>query len=275
MTAKVVSSEELMAPERHVFLSPHYDDIALSCGGTAARISASGGRPDVALIFGDHPDPAERLTDFAHTLHTQWGLDAAEVIAARRAEEAAASAVLGTQAAFLPFRDAIYRGHRYMSNEQLFGAPAADESGLASLIISAAGLEPENSDSARVYAPLAVGFHVDHQHAYRAGVELAGRGVDVWFYEDLPYGLKSGGLETRAAGLPVAMSPSVLVDVSEQWEAKLDAIFAYPSQLSTIFEEYVGVGTSREEVSAAMAAHARTVGNGSLCERFWTVDRAK
>jgi LmbE family N-acetylglucosaminyl deacetylase len=149
-----------------------------------------------------------------------------------------------------------------------------DESSLPAEIVSAAGLDGPDARSARVYAPLAVGFHVDHQHAYLAGVELARAGVDVWFYEDLPYGLKPGGLDRRVAALPVRMSPSVLVDVSDVWGAKLDAIFAYPSQLSTIFEDYVNVGSSRPEVDEAMAEYARNVGDGTLCERFWTVDPA-
>ena len=53
------------------------------------------------------------------------------------------------------------------------------------------------------------------------------------------------------------------------WERKLDAILAYPSQLSTVFEQYVGVGTSREEIDAAMGAYARAAGDGLPGERFW------
>jgi LmbE family N-acetylglucosaminyl deacetylase len=270
MTATLVDRERLMAPTRHVFLSPHYDDIALSCGGTAATITAEGRRPEVALIFGDHPDPNEPMTEFANTLHKQWGLDAAQVIASRRAEEASASIALGTEAHFLSFRDAIYRGRRYLGDDQLFSSPAEDEAHLPDQIIEALGIGDE---PVRIYAPLAIGFHVDHQHAFRAGMCLAQRGIDVWFYEDLPYGLLPGGRDRRIQAIEEPISPSVLVDISGQWTAKIDAIFAYPSQLSTIFKEYVNVGTRREEVSAAMAAYAGDVGGGMLCERFWSLDQ--
>ena len=60
-----IAIDELTGPERHLFLSPHYDDIALSCGGTAALLARAGRDPEVALIFGDHPDPAAPLTPFA------------------------------------------------------------------------------------------------------------------------------------------------------------------------------------------------------------------
>jgi LmbE family N-acetylglucosaminyl deacetylase len=266
MTAELVDRARLLAPARHIFLSPHYDDIALSCGGTAARIAEGGAKPEVALIFGDHPDSSQPLTQFAETLHRQWGLDAGQVIASRRAEEAGASAVLGTTARFLPFRDAIYRGARYLGDDQLFAAPAADESDLPSTIIDSLGL---GDGTARFYAPLAVGFHVDHQHAFLTGVELAQRGHKVWFYEDLPYGLVEGARDRRTTVIGESIQPSVLVDITDQWEKKIDAILAYPSQLSTIFVDYVNVGTRREQISAAMADYARTVGNGTLCERFW------
>lgn len=268
MTAESVDQARLMAPSRHIFLSPHYDDIALSCGGTARRIAEAGGRPEVALIFGDHPDPSQPMTEFAESLHRQWGLTAEQVIAGRRSEEATAAKAIGTEAVFLPFRDAIYRGRRYLGDDQLFGEPAADESDLPEAIIASLGLTDVPT---RIYAPLAVGFHVDHQHAFRTGLALADRGLEVWFYEDLPYGLLPGARDRRVAAIDASLAPSILVDVTGQWEKKIDAIFAYPSQLSTIFEQYVGIGTTREEISAAMAGYAREVGGGALCERFWTV----
>jgi len=273
MTLEFVSDAQLSAPTRHVFLSPHYDDIALSSGGTASRITAMGGHPEVALIFGDHPDPSGLLTEFAESLHKQWGLDAGEVIAGRRLEEAAASEIIGTSAEFLPFRDAIYRGRRYLNNDQLFSPPAEDEGDLPGEIIAAANLTSGCESATRVYVPLAVGFHVDHQHAYRAGVQLAAEGFEVWFYEDLPYGLMPGARERRIDVISEHLSPSIHVDVSAQWEQKIDAIFAYPSQLDTIFVDYVGIGSSRRAVSDAMKQYAMKVGDGTLCERFWTIDR--
>src|SRR5918999_4937053 len=84
-------------PSRHLFLSPHYDDVALSCGGLAALLGRNGRAPEVALLFGAEPDPARPLTPFARWQHENWGLDAAGAIAARRAEEACAAAILGTR----------------------------------------------------------------------------------------------------------------------------------------------------------------------------------
>jgi hypothetical protein len=224
----------------------------------------------VALIFGDHPDPAQPLTEFAQSLHTQWGMDADSVIAGRRAEEATASAILGTHDLFLPFRDAIYRGARYTSDPILFGSPDEDEADLPGKIAEAAGLSGSADASVRVYAPLAIGFHVDHQHVFRAGLQLASAGWDVWFYEDLPYALINGAGDRRAAAIDTLVEPGPLVDVESVWNEKIEAILAYPSQLSTIFGGYVGIGSSRADIDGAMSDYARAAGGGLRAERFWT-----
>lgn len=267
-----IAHEDLIRPDRHIFLSPHYDDIALSCGGTAAVLSAAGRTPEVALIFGDHPDPGQPMTAFAEQLHAQWGMTADEVIAGRRAEERVSSMSLGTCDRFLPFRDAIYRGERYLSDDDLFGDIRTDEAELPGQIIAELHLAEAGADSGRIYAPLAIGNHVDHQHAYLAGQELVKRGWDVWFYEDLPYGLRPEHVAARLATIQGdGLQAGPAVDVSSQWNRKIDAIMAYPSQLSTIFGQYVGINTTRAAIDDAMAKYARSVGNGAPVERFWSV----
>src|SRR5918993_4154617 len=108
---------------RHLFLSPHYDDIPLSAGATVRLLADRGLAPETLVVFGSEPDRARPLSAFAQAMHERWGLTANEVIASRQAEEAAAAAVLGARTRVLPFRDAIYRGDHYLSNEDLFGTP--------------------------------------------------------------------------------------------------------------------------------------------------------
>ncbi len=237
----------LTRPARHLFLSPHYDDIPLSVGATVRLLSNEGIMPDSLVVFGSEPDPEQPLTPFARQLHDAWGLDASDVIASRRAEESAAAAILGASTGVLPFRDAIYRGDLYLSDDDLFGVPAAAESALPTEIISALGLPSSPDTAIRFYAPLGVGRHVDHQTVFRAGVELAQAGWDVWFYEDIPYALKPDALDSRLADFSQStpMETAALVPAEPTWERKLDAILKYPSQLETVFRSYVGIGTTR------------------------------
>ena len=109
----------LFGPATHRFLSAHYDDIALSCGGTVALLARHGVTPEVRVAFGAEPDPTLPLSPFAVMQHRQWGLAAGEVIRARRVEEAAAAARLGATSSSLTLCDAIYRGDRYQLSAHL------------------------------------------------------------------------------------------------------------------------------------------------------------
>lgn len=259
---------------RHLFLSPHYDDIALSCGGLAASLARAGQTPEVAVIFGAEPDEATPLTDFAVFQHDRWGLAQDQAVAGRLAEEADAASHLGTRFRLLPFHDAIYRGDRYLDDDQLFGAPAADEADLPARIVAALGLDGPLAPDLRVYCPLAIAGHVDHRHAFAAGVSLAARGGDVCFYEDQPYALQTGTVETRLAEIAatgLCAGPAILIDVTGTWEEKMAAIFAYHSQLPVIFRHNLHGGDMQAEIAAVMRDYATRVGEGMLAERLWRV----
>ena len=259
----------LAGPSRHRFLSPHYDDIALSCGGTVALFARAGLAPEIVVLFGDQPDPSLPLSPFAQNLHARWGLAAGEVIAARRREEAAAAAALGATSRGLPFLDAIYRGRHYQSDDQLFGPPASTEASLPASVASALALDTPPDPHLRLYAPLAVGGHVDHRHAFAVALGLARGGWDVLFYEDLPYALRPGALDARLAALPPGLlAPAATVDVTATWDAKLTAILAYPSQLAAVFA-LSGARSTPAEIDDVMRAHALAVGAGALSERLW------
>jgi LmbE family N-acetylglucosaminyl deacetylase len=269
-------ADELGDATEHLLLSPHYDDIPLSAGATVRRLADRGLRPRTLVIFGSEPDREQPLSPFAEEMHAKWGLSAGEVVAHRQAEERTASRILGAETAVLPFHDAIYRGHTYLSDDDLFGDVAAAERALPAAIVAALPLGARPDPSVRLYAPLAVGRHVDHQLAFRAGVDLARRGWDVWFYEDTPYTLKPGAFASRLADIRggLGIAPVARIPVAATWDAKLDAILSYPSQLETIFRDYVGVGASRDEIGAALWAYAEQAGDGAAVERFWKINDA-
>jgi LmbE family N-acetylglucosaminyl deacetylase len=267
-----VSPGALAAPARHLVLSPHYDDVALSCGGTVAQLTRAGRTPDVALVFAAAPDPTLPLTPFARRMHDGWGLEADAVIAARRAEERRAAALLGARIAFLPFPDAIYRGERYLDDEALFGRLATEEVDLVEAIVAALDLPAEVDGETRLYAPLGIGGHVDHQLVYQAGLALARAGWAVWWYEDLPYALRAGAAERRAAAVAERFEVAAVVDVETVWSRKVDAILCYPSQLATIFSD-LATDTRRGKIDAVMRRYAEATGGGRVAERFWRLPK--
>ena len=65
------------------------------------------------------------------------------------------------------------------------------------------------------------------------------------------------------------LEPVARIPAQSTWKQKIDAIFRYPSQLETVFLQYVGIGTTREEIDEALSAYAAQAGDGAMAERFW------
>ena len=192
---------------RAIFLAPHYDDVALSCGGTvAARAGAGGPPPLVVTVFGGEPEEQE-LTGFARWQHERWGTAGTDTLATRRAEEATAAAFLGCATHSLPYRDAIYRGDHYLSDPALFGTPHPDDAPLAARIAADVLALPELAGAApptTLFVPLAIGGHVDHQLVLASGRIVAGTPgwpVRVLAYEDFPYTLLGDARAPRLAAV--------------------------------------------------------------------------
>lgn len=276
MGTPLIPDEVLAAPTEHLFLSPHYDDIALSAGATVRRLVDLGRQPETIIVFGSEPDPAMTLSPYADTMHQGWGLASTEVIARRRAEEDAAAQAIGATVRLLPFHDAIYRGHNYLSDEDLFNDVAAAEADLPRAIAGSLALPEAPTDEVRIYAPLGVGNHVDHQLVFGAAARLAASGWDIWLYEDVPYALREGARQRRLDAIAGKndVQPRGFVKAKNQWEAKLDGILSYPSQLETIFRHYVGVDPSREGIREALSAYAIKEHEDSIGERFWEFSEA-
>lgn len=268
------------ADVRNVFLSPHFDDIALSCGGTVAAIRNAGRRAEILVIFGAEA-PLE-LSGFARAMIDDWGMEPGGATTARTAEEAEAARRMGARVTVLDFADAIYRGDRYLADDQLMGQVHPDELGLAEEICSAViavtadgrdGDAGGNERATRWFAPAAIGDHVDHQHIYGVGRLLARAGADVWFYEDLPYALRPERMTSRAGTLRAdGLEPLGRCDVTATWTDKIAAVAAYPSQLQPTFGWAVDGPVTIAAVEQLLRRTASDeVGGpaGELVERSW------
>ena len=93
---------------RHVYLAPHLDDAVLSCGGAIHNHTAAGNEVQVVTVFAGEAGQDSALSGFAREQHTQWGC-LSQPMRRRRAEDVEALAVLGAEARYLDYRDAMYR----------------------------------------------------------------------------------------------------------------------------------------------------------------------
>jgi LmbE family N-acetylglucosaminyl deacetylase len=94
---------------RVVFLSPHLDDVVLSCGATVAGLVECGVDSRILTIFAGLPDP-ENHFDLARAFHEMCALED-DAVATRQEEDRAAAAILGASPVHVNLLDCLYRAH--------------------------------------------------------------------------------------------------------------------------------------------------------------------
>ena len=215
---------------RYIYFSPHLDDAILSAGGLIYDQAQAGHSVEIWTFMCGFPEGTE-LTDFAKSLHADWGTNSAEeTIRIRRAEDQRAAAMVGAKVVHFDFLDCIYR--RGKNGESLYpesfiGSNAA-EADLPAQVAQTmiAWLKPDDF----VIAQLAIGGHADHL-IVRNAAELLHRSI-AWI-ADIPYLLNyPDDLPPKTAGMKDSVQP-----VSEAglkvWQ---EAIEIYASQFSTLFD---------------------------------------
>lgn len=259
---------------QHIYLSPHYDDAALSAGGTIHRQTQAGEPVLIVTVCAASPRANTSFSPFAQEMHVTWG-DPIDVVALRRAEDEAAMEILGADYVRLDFTDCIYRGHSlngpwfYNNNEQLFGEIHPDDKGLVSQIVEALENQVGRGKNPTIYAPLTVGHHVDHQLVHTAAWQLNAHGWSVMFYEDYPYvdteAYGDATLDETLAWLKHQQRPvqARLQFFSEaDLRAKVASINAYASQLDVLFGSQI-------RATESVQKYALQVGDGQPAECFW------
>jgi LmbE family N-acetylglucosaminyl deacetylase len=224
-----------------IYISPHFDDIALSCGGLVWEQTQAGQSASIWTICAGDP-PQGALSSFAQSLHERWGTGR-EAIAQRREEDIHSCSLLGASYRHFDIPDCIYRQGKpcsessygpadflYASEQAIFGPIHSEENSL----IEALGHELAETlpQGCQVACPLALGNHVDHCLVRAAVERLAGA---IWYYADYPYVLRCA---QEVAELANAGWQSTLFQISAQgllaWE---ESIAAHSSQISTFWPD--------------------------------------
>ena len=217
-----------------IYLSPHLDDAALSCGGLIWEQSQAGAQVSIWTLCAGFI-PSRPLSPFAQELHARWRTGP-EAVQLRREEDHQAAERLGAASIYLDIPDCIYRFRRLPEGDLPLIQGEADLQ----------NAEPENDlvehlaqvlketlpSGARVVCPMALGGHIDHRLA-RAAAERSG--LSLLYYADYPYVLRSAQVLAQMElgaweRLPAPISAPALT-------AWLEAIAGYSSQISTFWSD--------------------------------------
>ncbi|MBN1669134.1 MAG: PIG-L family deacetylase [Anaerolineales bacterium] len=217
-----------------IYLSPHFDDIALSCGGLLWEQVQAGESASIWTICAGAPPPGQ-LSDFASSLHARWeALD--QAVEDRRSEDLDSCTVLGASYRHFSVPDCIYRrgpdgsDHLYTSEEALFGPLHPAETILVQTLQTE--ITQALKAEAVVVCPLALGGHVDHR-LVRAAAEGLGR--PLWYYADYPYVIKDSA--QMEALQQAGWQPSRFRLSAAGLAAWQDSIAAHQSQISTFWPD--------------------------------------
>jgi len=256
----------------HVFLSPHYDDAVLSCGGTIHQLTQSGQAAQILTVMGGEsawiPD-----SPIIREVHARWQAGD-NPVPARRQEDRLAADRLGAAAAHSSLPDCIYRAIErtnfpcYPTGEAIFGEiHPFDYAATSRSIVSATLLR----DATGVYAPLGAGHHVDHQivRNFAIAMKRENPSLALKFYEEYPY-IRDIMAAQRALDILAAIAPDLqlereIVELREgDVQAKVKAIACYQTQISSFWPD---LGAMEQDVRQTLT---RT-GDGLPAERYWRI----
>jgi LmbE family N-acetylglucosaminyl deacetylase len=215
-----------------IYLSPHFDDVALSCGGLVWEQVQAGNPVCIWTICAGEP-PAGALSPFAQELHARWETGPAAPLQ-RRTEDLASCQRLGASQRYFSVPDCIYRRDPqtgeflYASEGALSGALHPGDAGLITVLREELGRTLQAGVA--IVCPLALGNHVDHQLT-----RLAAEGLDctLWYYADYPYVLrcKTQVEAMEQEGWKTKVFP-ISGEVLNAWQ---DSVAAHGSQISTFW----------------------------------------
>jgi LmbE family N-acetylglucosaminyl deacetylase len=247
---------QLKSKYDRLYISPHFDDVALSCGGSIFRHTAIGDSVLVVTVTAAEP-PDDFHSDTVESLHRRWadslgGAPLQAMVARRRAEDRVAFSRLRADVLHLPFLDCIYRvgpagDALYPGPVDMFGAFSPADEAIIDAVAKAFGELPA---AEQIYAPLGVGNHIDHRVARWAAERFSDNLV---YYEDYPYTMAAGALDTA---LPPESRDGWSAETNWLTETalktKIEAVAAYRSQLSSFF-------TGRDDLANKLREEGRRV----------------
>jgi LmbE family N-acetylglucosaminyl deacetylase len=176
----------------HIYVSPHFDDAAASCGGRISKQLHAGEKILVVTVFtgltGHKTKPSKRI------------LESTVAYELRREEDAQAMQRLGADFLWLEYPEFLFRSRIPMSRYWPVFRNTRVNRRLCRVLRSDLEVICQKTGCQNLIIPMAAGQHMDHQIVFEVGVDLIRQGENAFgvaFYEDYPYALLPGMLTYR------------------------------------------------------------------------------
>jgi len=215
---------------RWIYISPHFDDAVLSCGGLIWEQTHSGIPVEIWTVNAGDPPPGP-VSDLITRVHSEWKTGSSpDTVALRRIEDQNAARRVGATTRHLGMVDAIYRRTKTGSllyTRDVFEPIHPREGGIVDETMRQIAEQLTQYDT--IVCPLAIGGHVDHVIT-RQAAEMLRR--PLWYYADIPYALKHAEYVAPATS---AMNSKTFFISPQGLAAWQRGIAAYASQVSSLF----------------------------------------
>jgi LmbE family N-acetylglucosaminyl deacetylase len=237
-----------------LFVSPHLDDVAFSCGGTLIRLIREGWQVRLCTVF---TASVVWPQGFALACQLDKGLSAdMDYMALRRMEDDEFARLAGVaDSCHLNFMEAPHRGYRDAA-DLFLGVHHGDEvwRELAGELTELA------QDCGAIFAPQGLGNHVDHLQVILA-LQQAGLSDRAVWYTDTPYAIRF----PSACPSPLLSGDLKKQSVTIELQRKIEGCRAYRTQVPFQF------GSEERMERKLVEFHGR---QGGYSETFLTDSRS-
>lgn len=233
----------------HLLLSPHPDDIAYSLGGAVLKGYINEGI--LATVF--------QRSSHVPNINLKASIDEGSSI--RFKEDRAYAQRVGLAYKGLSLKEAVDRGYRDFDAICKKDSYLTDHSRVENNRVIQSFLEEllERQQITTLWAPLAIGYHVDHVMVSRAVLNWkTKKKLEIIFYEDIPYAayLDRASLDQWIIQ-QIGPAKEELIDISAVFQEKMRNIEIYKSQIN-------------EQDVAGLKQHALRLVPGFATERIWS-----
>jgi LmbE family N-acetylglucosaminyl deacetylase len=169
-----------------LYVSPHGDDVPLSCAARLVAEAESGLEVTILTVFGE---PRPRQAPLADR---------------------------GIREVSLGLPEASARDASYADFARAAGGRQPEDDGWAETAAAALADARHRAGARQVYVPLGVGEHIDHRLCHEAALRAfeAGSGGNVYLYEDRPEAFVRGAVRMRLGHLGVRL-PAGAADAAD------------------------------------------------------------